>query len=140
MSRERIQFNLRKKISALFFVLMIAAIITYSVRLSDVRLPSGKRPTLLYQDGAFWNGDGVLAWKGPCDINSYKKFVLNEKLDKLDNPTTLLLGGKISEHDVPDPQWNEPENPELRYYKRFERRFVRCSYDKDKIFYYERSW
>jgi hypothetical protein len=140
MSRKSIQFTLKAKILASVFILMIATVIAYSVRISDVRLPSGKKPTLLYRDGGFGNGDGVLAWKGPCEIDSYKKFVLTEKLEKLDEPTTLLLGGKISKHDVPDPQWNEPENPELRYYKRFERRFVRCSYDKGQIFYYERSW
>lgn len=140
MIRKKIQFTSRTKLFALAFVLIMAAVIAISVRVSDVRLPSGKRPTLLYREGGFGNGDGLLAWEGPCDIDSYKKFVLKEKLEKLDKPTTLQLGVKPSEYDVPDPKWNEPENPELRYYRKFDRRFVRCSYDKGRIFYYERSW
>ena len=106
-------------------------------------LPSGTQVVKIYRGGGGGNGDFVYALKAKISLPDYLSFVKGKGLvdDSLD--PTSVIGYEPSGGDLPVDKregWDEPYRPEVKYYKRHKRHFIRASYNNGIMYYFSRGW
>jgi hypothetical protein len=97
------------------------------------RLPKTSKVVSVYRTGGFGNGDYRYALKVKLSREDFLEFVGSEGLsDRVLDPTSVI-GYEPSTKDVPGTEiwiWDEPRNPELKFYNKNQRSFVRATFNK----------
>ena len=96
----------------------------------------------VYSDGAVGNGDYVFAQKGKATKEEFLKFVKKLGLSNSKQNEFEVIGFIPAQSDVPAKfkDWDEPKNPETKFYKMAGKSFVRCVYHNGVVYYYSRGW
>lgn len=106
-------------------------------------LPKEAEILKLYKTGGIGNGDFTYALKSRMPLESYLKYVRSIGLTDSDRDPTSVIGFNVAQNDVPEDIkdiWDEPVNPDKKFYAMHKRDFIRATYSNGCMYYYSRGW
>lgn len=120
----------------------IAVLMTISKESDASKMPKKARIIFKHTTGGFGNGDYSFALKAETSLSEFEGFMRKLGFSSKVRDEFEVIGYTPSKSDVPVEfyEWDEPEVPELKYYREHERSFERYSFNNGFAYYYSRGW
>lgn len=105
-------------------------------------LPESSEILESYSSGGGGNGDGIYAAKIEMSEEIFGGYVKGMDILALLEYPKPDIGTMVSPSDVPASEswWSEPIESESRYYRKFDRSFIRITFDNGICYFYSRRW
>jgi hypothetical protein len=133
-------------VGLLFLVILVLAYKYLNSKSTDEiikSLPDSSKVIGVYRQGGWGNGDYVYALKVSLSESSFRDFAKLHSMSEDEIDPTTVIGFNPSPKDIGftnDLVWDEPKNPQIKYYKKLHRSFVRAVFNNGVMHFYSRGW
>jgi hypothetical protein len=106
-------------------------------------LPSDAKVVGVYSSFPKGNGDYIYAFKASIDRVKFIEFCKKSGLSSDPVDPYRVIGYNRSADDIDarlDWEWDEPDQPQLKFFVFRERHFIRAVFHGGYIYYYSRGW